>query len=228
MNSKILLTIACLIIILVFLKWSSAFLAPVFFAFTLTLLFWPAIQWLKSKGMPRGLAILTISVSAFLGIVILLLVISYSATQLVEKLPYYEQSLNKQLAPLYATIENWGVDLSSIALINETNTPELAKAALNFVTVVILNMTNIIFFLMMLLFMIIASDTVVGKFNEHYKKGHVFMTNFFSWSKNIQQQYRVQTSNNLISAILVTIIFYLLRIDFAILWGFFTFVFAYI
>jgi predicted PurR-regulated permease PerM len=226
--SYTLLNITCIVIIIVFLKWSAPFLSPILFAFTLSLLIWPAIRWLKNKGLPRGLAITVIAIAVLIAISLLIGIISLSITQLIEKLPYYEESLTKQLIPLQNTMKNWGISLEGLKLLEGINGSQIARAVLNFVGAVIANISNVFFFLLLLLFMIVASDGIIAKFTKHFSSKHSFASNFVSWSKNVQQQYRVQTTDNLISAGSATLIFFILGIDFAILWGFFTFILAYI
>ena len=52
-------TAAAAIVIAVFgLKYASDFVAPIFFATTLAILFSPTLRWLENKGLNTGLALL--------------------------------------------------------------------------------------------------------------------------------------------------------------------------
>ena len=52
-------TAAAAIVIAVFgLKYASDFVAPIFFATTLAILFSPTLRWLEKKGLHTGLALL--------------------------------------------------------------------------------------------------------------------------------------------------------------------------
>src|SRR5689334_22557556 len=122
-----LVTIACLIIILVFLKLSADFTAPILFAFVLSLLFWPLIQWFRKKGMSHGLAITTIIFLILIGVSCLILVLNSSGSEFVKRLPHYQQQLNKQLVPLQATLKKWNITMPRNTVQEILKPAELAK-----------------------------------------------------------------------------------------------------
>ncbi len=223
-----LLTIACLIIILVFLKWSAEFTASILFAFVLTVLFWPIVQWFRKKGMSHGWAVVTINFLILIGVGCLILVLNSSGTQLVKKLPHYQQQLQKQLVPFQSILKSSKINVTGTTFQKLVNPGELASAGFSFLSSLLSNTTSLFLFLLILFFMIIASDQVVKKFHKNFQNHNTFVSNFVVWSSNIQQQYRVQTGNNLITATLAGLIFWFFKIDFAGLWAFFTFIFAYI
>lgn len=221
-------TIACLIIILVFLKWSADFTALILFAFVLSVLSWPIIQWFRKKGMSHGLAIVTIIFLIVIGVSFLILILNSLGAQFVERLPHYQQQFNKQVSPLQEVLKSWNITMPRDTVQEIIKPAELAKGGFEIISSLLTNTTNVFLFLLILFFMIIASDGVVKKFHKRFRDHDTFASNFAAWSNNIQQQYRVQTLNNLIIAILAGLIFWFFKIDFAGLWAFFTFILAYI
>ena len=49
---------AAIVIVVIGLKYASDFVAPIFFATTLAILFSPMLRWLEKKGLHAGLALL--------------------------------------------------------------------------------------------------------------------------------------------------------------------------
>ena len=218
---------ACVVIIISGLKQSADLIAPLLFAFTLTLLVWPIIQWLQKKGAPKWLAILLVSSSVLISLILLIFIFLQSLQQLSGKLPEYANKLSKQVKPfesLIGYLSNGSVSTQPQGF----DPTSILRTIINFFLQFIGNVFNIGIFLFSLLLMILASDSFVHKFRNYFKKDKKFLTEFTGWSKNIQDQYRVQTISNLISGIITTILFLILRIDFALLWGALTFVLAYI
>jgi len=218
---------ACVVIIIAGLKLSSELVAPLLFAFTLTLLVWPIIQWLQKKGLPKWLAILLVSASVLTSVVLLIFIFLQSLQQLSVKLPEYSNRLSEQVKPLEGLVNYMSNGSISTQQQGFDPTPVL-RTIINFFIQFIGNIFNVGIFLFSLLLMILASDSFVRKFRNYFKNDKVFLTEFNGWSKNIQDQYRVQTISNLLSGTITTILFLILRIDFALLWGALTFLLAYI
>jgi AI-2 transport protein TqsA len=229
---KYLIAGASIVIIIAGLKVSSGIVGPVLFAFTLTLLIVPILQWLIKKGLPSWLAITLLSSILFLFIWLIALLVYNSAQLMIDKLPIYQTQLERQLAPLQATADSlssqWGVQTDVLIPREVQNGSAIARTILSFLTALVESSTNIGFFLFTLLLMLIASDNVIKKSKRYFAKHKEFAEQFKDWIGDIQAQYKIQTISNLISAILVTVLFMTMRIDFALLWGLLAFLFAYI
>lgn len=221
------LAFACIIIIIAGLKLSAGLIAPILFAFTLTLLAWPVLQWLQKKGLPKWLAIAIVSATATVAILVLLFVVFYSIQKLSSNLTLYADRLYSQLQPAWDFLQSQNINTAAIpegGIDGTTIIRTVLDVTANFLS----NIFNVALFLFSLLLMIIASDSYVKKFKEHYNSNNSVVSDFAAWSKNIQEQYSVQTVSNLISGVLTTMLFIILQIDFAILWGILVFVLAYV
>lgn len=227
-----LLGAASIVIIIAGLKASSGIVAPILFAFTITLLIVPILQWLKKKKLPSWLAIGLLSSAFLLFFWLLSLLVISSTQQLIEKIPVYQQQLESQLGPIQGTVERLG---NQYGIQTNVGIPKdlqdgstIARAIISFLSGLIEQGTNVGFFLFTLLLMLIASDNVIKKSKAHFSQHKHFAEQFREWSGNIQEQYKIQTISNLISSVVVTSLFLIMRIDFALLWGLLTFLFAYI
>jgi AI-2 transport protein TqsA len=227
-----LLGAASVVIIIAGLKASSGIVGPILFAFTVTLLIVPILQWLKKKGLPSWLAISVLSGALLLFFWLLALLVYNSATLLIEKLPIYQTQIERQITPLQETSDalskQWGVETNVLIPKDIQNGSAIARTILSFLSSLVESSTNVGFFLFTVLLMLIASDNVIKKSKKYFKEHAHFSEEFAEWSGNIQQQYKIQTMSNLISALLVTGLFAVMRIDFALLWGILAFLLAYI
>jgi AI-2 transport protein TqsA len=223
---------ASIVIIIAGLKASSGIVGPILFAFTVTLLIVPILQWLKKKGLPSWLAISVLSGALLLLFWLLALLVYNSATLLIEKLPIYQTQIERQIAPLQESAETlsrqWGVETNVIVPREVQNGSAIVRTILSFLTGLVESSTNVGFFLFTVLLMLIASDNVIKKSKRYFREHQNFAQEFREWSENIQEQYKIQSISNLMSAALVTTLFLVMRIDFALLWGVLTFLLAYI
>ena len=101
-GAKTLLVSAAIIVILAGIKAAQSLLAPFFLAVFLALILTPPLRWLKQKGLPDGLAILTLSTFVFLLGLGLVLVFSNSLTHFASKLPVYRD----KVATAYTAIDD--------------------------------------------------------------------------------------------------------------------------
>lgn len=223
---------ASIVIIIAGLKASSGIVGPILFAFTVTLLIVPILQWLKKKGLPSWLAITVLSGSLFLFFWLFGLLVFNSVQLLIDKLPIYQLQIERQITPLSESADSlskqWGVDTNVLLPKEVQSGSTIAGTIVSFLRGIVESSTNVGFFLFTVLLMLIASDNVIKKSRKYFRDHKHFSEEFADWSGNIQQQYKIQTMSNLISAVLVTTLLAVMRIDFALLWGILAFMLAYI
>lgn len=222
------LVISASIVILVFgLKAGSSLISPILFALLLTILIIPAIKWLERKGLPKWLA-LTVICLITVGIICLLIGIFFvSINKLAARMPYYQEQLAAQLAPITEWLTNQGIDMNNLIPEDWLTGTSVIKGAVALLSAIISSSFNLFFFILTLILMLVAADSFVDKFKKKHSNDTA-SNDVAAWVKDTQQQFNIQTSNNLFTAILVTIAYYFLRIDFPVLWGLITFLFAYI
>jgi len=101
-GAKFLLVSAAIVVILAGIKAAQSLLAPFFLAVFLALILTPPLQWLKKKGLPDVLAILTLSAFVFLIGLGAVLIFTNSLTHFASKLPVYRD----KVAAAYTTIDD--------------------------------------------------------------------------------------------------------------------------
>jgi predicted PurR-regulated permease PerM len=218
---------ASVVIIVAGLRLASPILAPVLFAITLAILFTPTLRRLEGRGLPTPLALLVMIVGlvAFLGSV--LLVVYFSLLKLQERLPVYQALLAERLAPLNDALSNLGVPADGLPSA-WTDGTALVSAALAAIGGLLSGVVGIVFFLFTLCLLLIESSNLGQKFRAGMGTDSALLQRFVSFCREIQQQYRIQTFSNFLSATVLTLEFLLFRIDFAFLWGFLAFILGYI
>ena len=223
------LLVAAAIVILVFgLKYSSEVLAPIFLAATLAILFTPALWWLEKKGLPAWLALLVMVLALGGFIIVMIIILTASLEQLSLRLPVYQELLLQRIDAFTAAMGNFGIDMQEALSTMALDTTTLAKSAINVALGLLGNSVAIVFFLFLLFLMLLESKSVATKFQTRLQTGNNFVIQLGNYTKQIQKQYRIQTLSNLLSAVAITVVLLLFRVDFAVLWGFLAFILGYI
>src|SRR6266496_1007287 len=121
-----------------------------------------------------------------------------------------------------------GIDVQDALNAFVVNTTALTKAAINATLLVLGNSVLVVLFLFLLFLMLLESKSIATKFQRRQQTGNNLVIQLGTYTKHIQKQYRIQTLSNLLSAVAITAVLLLFRVDFAILWGFLAFILGYI
>ena len=225
---RYMLAAAAIVIVVFGLKYSSDVLAPIFFAATLAILFTPALWWLEKKGLPAWLALLVMVLTLGGLIIVMIIILTASLQQLSVLLPHYEELLLQRIDNLGAALGSIGIDLQVALNDFVVDTTALAKSAINVALGVLGNSVFIVFFLFLLFLMLVESKSIATKFQTRLQTGNNFVIQLGNYTKQIQKQYRIQTLSNLLSAVAITVVLLLFRVDLAVLWGFLAFILGFI
>src|SRR6266496_514453 len=219
---------AAVVIIVIGLKYASDVVAPIFFATTLAILFTPALRWLEQKRLPTGLALLVMVLALGGFILLMIIILTFSLEQLALRLPVYEELLLQRIDAFTAALGSIGIDVQDALNAFVVNTTALTKAAINATLLVLGNSVLVVLFLFLLFLMLLESKSIATKFQRRQQTGNNLVIQLGTYTKHIQKQYRIQTLSNLLSAVAITAVLLLFRVDFAILWGFLAFILGYI
>ncbi len=225
---RYMLAAAAIVIIVIGLKYASDVLAPIFFATTLAILFTPALRWLEQKRLPTGLALLVMVLALGGFILLMIIILTFSLEQLALRLPVYEELLLQRIDAFTAALGSIGIDVQEALNTFVVNTTALTKAAINATLLVLGNSVLVVLFLFLLFLMLLESKSIATKFQRRQQTGNNLVIQLGTYTKHIQKQYRIQTLSNLLSAVAITAVLLIFRVDFAILWGFLAFILGYI
>jgi predicted PurR-regulated permease PerM len=214
-----LIAAACVVIVVGGAKAASEVVGPLFLAFTLAVLFAPILQWLVARGLPGWLALLTMIASVLIGAFVLWSIISVSLSQLADRLPEYQALLAERMAGLISFLQSLGVGTGAIASSDWASGGKLIQFVFDFLGGLVSSTASIFFFLFLLILMLVESRNLPAKFHDVSGRSALFLRQFQRFAGEIQTQYRIQAFSNLLSATVLTVLFLLFRIDFALLWG---------
>jgi AI-2 transport protein TqsA len=223
-----LLAAAAIVIVVFGLKYSSDVLAPIFLAATLAILFTPALWWLEKKGLPSWLALVVMVLALGGFIVLLIFILTTSLEQLSAKLPEYAALLQQRIDNLGTALANSGIDLQETLNAMVVDTTNVAHSAIDLALGVLSNGVAVVFFLFLLFLMLVESRSIASKFQTREQTGNNLAIQLGNYTKQIQKQYRIQATSNLLSAVALTAEFLLFHIDGAFLWGFLAFILGFI
>ncbi|MCX6157590.1 MAG: AI-2E family transporter [Ignavibacteriae bacterium] len=235
-STKFLNTVAALFLvgfIFFILKELQAILLPLFMAIIIAFLFAPFYEWMKSKRIPSAVAIIIVVVTILVIANLSSVFIYTSIISFNEQLPKYilkgemivkssqsfMQSLN--LPPQYSKAIDFGSML---------NGEKIAGIVGGLVSGIAGLFTNFILILIYVIFFITELDSIKKRILKAFSadKAKTVSETLNDILTDVRKYIVGKTLVNLAHAITITIIFYIFGLDFALIWGLFTFILAYI
>ncbi len=215
--------VAGMIIILAAIKAAAAILGLFFLAVFLAISFTPAFGWLRSKGAPNWLAVLILFTS-IIGFALLLFGLAwFPLSQLDDKIPVYQANLSNQIAAAQNLLEGFGIDVSRF---QEEGLFDIGKV-LRFLAAVILTITNTMFLLLVVvltaIFMVLEASSYPERLRSGLGVSNTVIDHYRSFARSVNSYMLTRIKLNLALAVPVTIMLFILGVDFPILWGVVTF-----
>jgi predicted PurR-regulated permease PerM len=219
---------ACLVILIIGLRYTAEIMAPLFLVITLAILFAPLLHWLERKGVPSGPAIIVLLAGLIAFFAAFFWVVYISLQQLVAKLPAYQAMLVERLAPLKDLLVPPGVEIIRFVEGNFTAASTQLEALLTFISGLASNIYYLFIYTFILFLLLAQSSKFAERFRQANASNGVFARQFTRYAAQIQRQYTTQTFSNFISALTILGILLVFGVDFAYLWAFLAFFLGYI
>ncbi len=216
------------LLLLVLLKTTGGLLAPLLLTYTLAITLFPLIQFFERRGLRRGLAVATVFLSAF---VIAFLILAFVAGQLetfATRIPQYRDQLSETLAPIVLDLKQRGLAPSAFVQSGPLNPEKVARTALELTGKVLAQAASLSVFLFLLLILAVEAPSMGRAFDAHHLPQSTMVVRYRAFLREVQAQYQIATLSNGISALVLTLVYLAVRIDFALLWGLLTFFMSYI
>jgi AI-2 transport protein TqsA len=223
---RVMLVLAATVVVLVGIRLAAPILNPIFFALVLTLLFSPVYAWLKNRGLPSPLAlvIMLILVGAIFGVLFVILGVSIS--RFSERIGYYTTQLNGQLDNLDALIERSG--LSNVDVRDVVKPSALADALGTVLAGVAGFLSDLFLILMIMLFLLGEGPAMMSRLRTSVSEDNPQVERLTTVGRSVVRQFGLRAIVNLVTGAGVTIMLFLLGVDFPLLWGILTFFLSFV
>ena len=222
------LIVAGLVIILAGIKAAASIMSLFFLAVFLAIIFMPPFSWLRNKGMPSWLAMLIMSAAIIGGALLLFGLAWIPISQMDEKLPGYQQNLSNQISEATILLERFGVDLSSF---EEQGFLDIGRVV-SFLGAAILKIGNAMFLIFAVvltaIFLMLEASSYPDRLRHGLGASNTVIDQYRSFSRRVNSYLMTRVKLNLAFAVPVTILLFVLGVDFPIFWGVVTFFVGFI
>lgn len=225
--TKMLLILACAVVVLFGMREASGIITPILLAFLLTIIFLPLETFLIQKGLRPWMALIIVLLIMLLVIGGLLSLTIMSITQFISRIPQYQAPLEN----IINTAEEWitylPIEVSSVLDLELVNASQILNISAGILGGVLDVLSNWALILVLVAFMLVDFALLPQKLERSFKKtGEV--TGIMGLIDSMRRYISITTWTGLLTGFINTILLMILGVDFAILWGILAFVMNYI
>lgn len=226
--TRLLVSLASLIIVIAGIKAASGLLAPVLLSLFIVILCAPLVAWLRQKRVPGWLAH-TLVVLGVVAVGLLLIgFLGISVNQLTDALPAYRSRLDGQFAALQQWLSSLGVKSSDILSPDLVDPGRAIQVVIGFMRGLLGTIGNVGLTLFIFIYMLVEASSFSRKLRRSLGTDNPMFAQLYSFSRSISVYLLIKSWLGAMAAIGQTLLLLFLGVDFAILWGVLSFLFNYI
>src|SRR5215208_8150261 len=223
---RVIVALAAAVVVLVGMRLAAPILNPILFAVVVALLFSPLYSWLRRRGLstPLALVIMLVFVGAiFAG---LFFTLGTSISRFTERLSFYTSQLDVRLDDLDALIERLGI--SNVDLQDVVKPGALADALGVVLSGIAGFLSDLFLILMIMLFLLGEGPAIMNRLRASVHEDNPQVARLTVFGQNVVRQFGLRAIVNLVTGAGVTVLLFVLGVDFPLLWGILTFFLSFV
>ncbi len=227
--------VACLVLIVIFLagvvlKLAKPVLFPFVLAIFLSFVLSPALDFLTRMKIPKSVSLIVIIIFAFLVIYLLSLLFYSSGKAFASELPKYGQKVNSILEPIQEQIQVIVPEWEPVDWVGQLDVSKLGSFFLSSLGEFFVFMSNLFVVFIFLIFILVGRGNLKIKIKNCFddKRSSQISDVIQNIDTQIQKYLFIKTAISFVTGVFATVVLLIFGVDFAIVFGFFTFILNYI
>ncbi len=229
-TARFFIAVAAAGISLFFLSRASAMINSFILALIIVVCFMPMLNWLKRKGLHPILAYTITLVTIFVVFIAIVVFVVAAVVRFIDAIPTYTQQLESAIDGVQEFIASLGLDayLNFEALQKIFDPGKLLGFIANFLAGLIGGLSDIFLVALIVIFLLVDAMGVPEKILPYLQSGNATVTRVFGFGADVRRYIIVTTIVGVVTGFFDTILFFILGVDFAVLWGILAFFMSYV
>ena len=223
---RVMLVLAATVVVLVGIRLGAPILNPILFAVVLTLLFSPIYSWLLRRGLPAPLALLGMLVLLTVLFLGLIFILGGSISRFTERVGFYTTQLNGQVDSLDALIERLG--LSNVDVRDVVKPSALTEAIGAILSGIAGFLSDFFLILVIMLFLLGEGPAMMNRLRASASSDNPQVASLTTVGQAVVLQFGLRAIVNLVTGAGVSLLLFVLGVDFPLLWGILTFFLSFV
>lgn len=226
--TRLLLGVASTVVILAGMHVAADIVAPVLLAWVIAVSMTPLLNWLIGRGLSTRVSQLLVVLAVVVFLVALVLILGISLSRLMAAIPTYGENLTALKMDIAHTAANMSIDLSDFVGLDIWNAERVVRLASRVAGNVGSAVTTSGITIVVAMFMLLEATTFPQIFRKAVKSESVVSSRIGTVNHEIRQYMIIMTWSGLFVGIANTALLLLIGVDFAVLWGFVSFLMSYV
>lgn len=217
---------------IVFIVWGISqaqsvlvsFLLSVFLAVLAT----PPVLWLERRRVPVVVAVLLVVAGMIVALLVVGVVVGTSINSFYAALPQYKTRIQEQVAILKGYLEGKGIAPPEKLLLEYVNPEAIMTLTVGLFSRLGSAFSNIVLIVLTVTFILLEITSFPAKLRAVLGDPHEVFPRFSKFADDMKRYMVIKTMMSLATGVLVTILLFILQVDFPILWGFLAFLLNYV
>jgi AI-2 transport protein TqsA len=214
------------VVVLVGMRVGAPILNPIFFAVVLALLFSPIYSWLGRRGIPKPLALLIMLAGLMILFVGLFFIMGVSIARFSADIGSYTTQLNKQFASIESSVK--GLGLPKIDIHDAVKPSDLTAVIGTILSGIADFLSNLFLILIIVLFLLAEGPAIMRRLHASVGTDHPQAERLIVFGRSVVRQLGLRAIVNLITGVGVTVLLFVLGVDFPVMWGILAFFLSFI
>lgn len=227
-HSRLLPTLAALVIIIAGLKAASALLVPFLLAIFISIICAGPFHWLQQRRVPAPLALLLVIAVVMLAGLLLLTLVGTSINDFSRDLPLYQEKLRAQTTALFDWLGGFGLKISKQVLLNLFDPGAVMQYSASMLAKAGGVLTNSFLILLTVIFILFEAAGMPAKLKAALPDADGSLASLEKFTGGVRQYLAIKTLVSFATGLAVTLGLLLLGLDYALLWGVLAFLLNYV
>jgi AI-2 transport protein TqsA len=225
---KVMLILACFVIIIAGMKAAADILVPFLFSIFLSIITSRLLYWLNRKKIPMIVSMLIVILCVFGAVFLLVLLFKSSINDFTQSLPLYQKKLISLIGLASKTLGRYGIEFSENQIMEYFDPNKIMQ----YVSLLLANLKNLLsnafFIILTVIFIMFEAATFPAKMNSALEGSSFTFAHINEIMENVNHYMVIKTYMSLATGILVTVWLTILGIDYPFLWGLLAFIFNFV
>ena len=226
--TRLLISLASLVVIIAGLKLSASLLGPVLLSLFITLACAPLVEILRRRKIPNLLAQTLVVLGVVAAGLALIGFLAISVSQLSAALPSYHSLLTTQLTNLEQWLVSKGIDGSDLMQLQLLQPGELIQLVIAFISGLLESLSNLGLTLFIFIYMLGNAASFSRKLKQGLGITNPMLARLSTFANSISTYLLIKGWLGAMTALGQTLLLWVLGVDFAVLWGVLSFLFNFI
>jgi predicted PurR-regulated permease PerM len=223
---SLVLLVAGVAIVLGALHFAASVVSPFLLAMVLAFIFSPLIVWLRTRGVGIVPALIILVVGLLVSAGLIALIIGSAISAMASSLGVYSEELSARLQGVDAWFASNGIDGVNLASLLSPDTISAVFGAL------VSGLTSAVYqgfvILLLLLFFLVEGRAIADRVRLSLDEGDPNPARLAKFGRDVGQYFALRAAVNAITGAGVTLVLWLLGVDFPLLWGVLTFFLSFV